>query len=67
MGEILPLSNAPAVPNPTTSKPTKQLRFVERSGAKILQQLWEVKTFHFETCACIGCHGEWRDVPSEIE
>ena len=53
--------------NPTTSEATKNLRFVMRDGKAILQQMWSVKTFDAETIACIGLHGEWRDVPVEME
>ena len=54
-------------PNPTTCEPTYHLRFIERGGKKILQQMWSVKTFDPHTVACIGLHGEWRDVPAETE
>lgn len=53
--------------NPTTSEDTKHLRFVERDGVRVLQQMWSVKTFDVDTIACIGLHGEWRDVPLEKE
>ncbi len=55
------------IPNPTTSDPTKHLRFVMQDGKAILQQMWEVKTFDARTIACIGLRGEWRDVPVEVE
>lgn len=55
------------LPNPTTSKVTKHLRYVKRNGERVLQQMWDVKTFDADTCACIGCTGEWCDVPTEIE
>jgi hypothetical protein len=48
-------------PNPTTSKATTQLRFVERIGMRILQQGWEVTTFDGSN---VGVHLEWRDVPN---
>ena len=55
------------LPNPTTSKVTKHLRYVRRGNDLVLQQMWDVKTFDSDTCTCIGCTGEWRDVPIETE
>lgn len=36
--------------------PYSNLRFIERDGKKILQQIWASQTRH-----------EWRDVPLEVE
>lgn len=53
------------MPYHTTSKATKHLRYVNRNGERVLQQMWDVKTFDTEDCTCIGYMGEWRDVPTE--
>lgn len=44
-----------------TVTPTNGLRFVDRGGKKILQQLWRVQKSSFEM------RQEWRDVPLEVE
>ena len=46
-------------------KPTAQLRFVERDGKKILQQLW--KSEPSEQWNSLTTYQEWRDVPLEQE
>lgn len=50
--------------NYSSSEPTSHLRFVERDGRHILQQMFEVKTYDCETLDCM-LTGEWRDVPVE--
>lgn len=39
-------------------EPTTNLRFVERDGSRVLQQLWSSRG---------GLDVEWRDVPLEVE
>lgn len=41
------------------------VRWVVRNGEKVLQEYWSVKTY--VDMYCVGIHGEWRDVPTEVE
>lgn len=49
-----------------TEHPTPQLRFIEREGKRILQQLWKISTFHRVNDIPWGTEIEWRDVPLEV-
>ncbi len=50
-------------PNDQADEPTAHLRFVERDGKRILQQLWGV----FDVSALPWRRSEWRDVPLSTE
>jgi hypothetical protein len=52
------------------STPTPSLRFVERNGARILQQGWAMKIYDTDALSGIKVSDirlEWRDVPVEKE
>lgn len=53
----------------TVEKRVPGVRWVIRNGERVLQEYWSIESWErfIEVERCVGLHGVWRDVPTEVE